>query len=117
MSGIVHFLAATESNGTMWRRSIIKNSTQRSERCPEIFGEQHRLFPGGEVTALVDLVVVNQIGVRLFYPTTRRLVELVRECRHGDWNLDTLGIHTIKGGRTGYVSGPPSEVKGAVISP
>lgn len=70
-----------------------------------------------EVTALVDLVVVNQIGVRLFYPTTRRLVELVRECRHGDWNLDTLGIHTIKGGRTGYVSGPPSEVKGGVISP
>lgn len=34
-----------------------------------------------EVTALLDLVVVNQIGVRLFYPTTRRLVELVRECR------------------------------------
>ena len=85
-------LLRLNSNGTMWRRSIIKNSTQRSERCPEIFGEQHRLFPGGEVTALVDLVVVNQIGVRLFYPTTRRLVELVRECRHGDWNLDTLGI-------------------------
>src|SRR5277367_6216460 len=36
---------------------------QRSECCAHLFGEDLGLLPGGEVAALVDCVVVGEVGV------------------------------------------------------
>src|SRR5437762_13431147 len=37
---------------------------QRPERFPHLGGEEHRLLPGREVGALIELVVVDEIGIR-----------------------------------------------------
>src|SRR5262245_30468900 len=58
-------------------------STERPEGRSHLFGEQLRLFPGGEVATLVDLVEVDQIGVDLLRPAARRLEDLAREHREG----------------------------------
>src|SRR5882672_9747404 len=51
--------------------------TQRPERRPHLRAEELRLFPGREVTAFVELVVVDELGKRPLRPTARGLVELV----------------------------------------
>ncbi len=43
------------------------------------------------MTALLDLVVVDEIGIRTLRPIPRRLVEFVREDAHGSWDFDALG--------------------------
>lgn len=43
------------------------------------------------MTALVDLVVVDELGIRPFRPTPRRLVEFVGEDAYGNRNGDALG--------------------------
>jgi hypothetical protein len=48
------------------------------------------------VAALVELVVINQIGICFFSPTPRRLIELVRKDAHGNWKGNFFGI-TIAG--------------------
>jgi hypothetical protein len=50
-----------------------------------------RLFPGREVPALPDLVVIHELRIRPLCPIPRRLVEFVREDAHGNRNGDTLG--------------------------
>jgi hypothetical protein len=42
---------------------------ERPEARADLFTEQVGLFPGGEVSALLDLVVVDEVGVRLLRPT------------------------------------------------
>jgi hypothetical protein len=44
---------------------------QGPERHPELFREQFRLLPGGEVAALVDLVEVDEVGVGTLGPAAR----------------------------------------------
>src|SRR5262245_23750549 len=65
-------------------------------QCPEaradLFGEELRLFPGGEVAALVDLVVVDEVGVGPFGPAPRRLVLLARKDARGHRDGHALGI-------------------------
>src|SRR3954471_18398926 len=56
---------------------------KRAEPRAQLGGVQLRLLPGGEVAALVELVVVDQVGVGLLCPTPRHLIELVREDAHG----------------------------------
>src|SRR2546430_10413109 len=58
--------------------------TQRLERGAHLAAERRRLLPGGEVTALVELVVMNELGIGLFRPTPRCLIQLVRIGAHGD---------------------------------
>jgi hypothetical protein len=36
--------------------------SQGPERCPELLDEELRLFPGGEVAALVDFVEIDEVG-------------------------------------------------------
>ena len=36
---------------------------KRPERGAEFLGEELRLLPGGEVAALVDLVVIDEVGI------------------------------------------------------
>jgi hypothetical protein len=42
------------------------------------------------VAAFVELVVVDEVGVRLLHPTLRRLVELVRKRARRNRDLDAL---------------------------
>ena len=51
-------------------------------------GEQFRLFPCREMTALVGLVEVDEVVVGVLHPVARRLEELVREHAVGDRELD-----------------------------
>ena len=61
---------------------------QRSEARAHFLGEELRLLPGGEVSALGKRVVVDQFGIRPLRPTLRGWVELVRKDAHGDRDAD-----------------------------
>src|SRR5207248_5721485 len=50
------------------------------ERRTDLFAEELRLFPGGEVPALVDLVEVDDVWVGLLDPAARRPPDLAGEC-------------------------------------
>src|SRR5436190_9823686 len=63
---------------------------KRAEPRAQFGGVQLRLLPGGEVPASVDLVEVDEVGVRLLRPAPRGLVDLVREDAHGDRDGDVL---------------------------
>ncbi len=52
---------------------------KRLERSADLCAEELRLFPGGEVPALVDLVEVGDVGVRLLDPAARGLPDLAGE--------------------------------------
>src|SRR5918997_2343356 len=45
--------------------------TERPECGPDLLGEEFGFLPGGEVTALVDLVEVGEVGVGLLGPAAR----------------------------------------------
>jgi hypothetical protein len=63
---------------------------QWSEAGTKFFGEELRLLPGGEVTALGKLVVVDELGICPLRPTARCLEELVRKGARGHGDLDAL---------------------------
>src|SRR5687768_101667 len=65
-------------------------SSHRAERCPELLREELGLLPGGKVAALVDLIEVDEVGVRLLRPTPRRLILLAGKDAHGHRNGDAL---------------------------
>ena len=50
-----------------------------------------RLFPCGEMTALRQRVVVNELRIRLFRPAPETRIEFVREDAHGNRDLDAFG--------------------------
>src|SRR5436190_13172107 len=56
---------------------------KRAEPRAQLGGVQLRLLPGGEVPAAVDLVEVDEVGVRLLRPASGSPVELVGEDAHG----------------------------------
>ena len=49
-----------------------------------------RLFPGREVPAFVELVVVDELRIRLLCPAPRGWIEFVREDAHGNRDGDAL---------------------------
>ena len=55
--------------------SVLRRA-QRSERNAHLVAEDFRLFPGGEVAAFVELVVMNEFGERPLGPAARRLIDL-----------------------------------------
>jgi hypothetical protein len=50
------------------------------------------LFPGRKVPALVDLVVMDQFGIRPLRPAPWSRIEFVREDAHGNRDGDAFGI-------------------------
>src|SRR6266481_5838286 len=56
--------------------------TQRLETGAELCHERLRLLPCGEVSTLLDPVVMNELGIRFLGPALRRLIELVRKGGH-----------------------------------
>src|SRR5260370_14498402 len=70
---------------------------QRPERRPHLGGEQVWLFPGGEVAAPVEGVVVDEVvGVGALGPAAGGLIELVREDADGKRNRDGLGVEEVR---------------------
>src|SRR5262249_45890136 len=67
-------------------------SAECAERRADLFGEELRLFPGGEMAALVGLVVVDEVGVGPLGPAARRLILLAREDARGHRDGDALGV-------------------------
>src|SRR6266480_2755004 len=54
---------------TVFVRAARRNrSAQRSEPVAELGGVQLRLLPGGEVPTAIDLVEVDEVGIRLLRP-------------------------------------------------
>src|SRR5262245_43447132 len=67
-------------------------SAQRPEASANFFREQLWLLPGREVSTLLDLVVVDELGIRRLDPAPRRLVRLARKDAHGHRDRDAFGI-------------------------
>src|ERR1700730_5676552 len=65
---------------------------KRAEPRTNLFREELRLLPGREVPASVNLVVVDQVGVRAVYPAPRSLVQLLREHGHSGRDRHALGV-------------------------
>src|SRR5437588_6100314 len=61
-----------------------------SEASPDFFREGLRLFPGRKVTALIEPVVVNELGIGALRPAPRSLVELFGKRADGDRNGNML---------------------------
>jgi N-acetylglucosamine-6-sulfatase len=86
---------------------------QRSEALADVFGQQLRLLPRGEMAALVAFAVVDQLRIRAFGPAARQMVQIVREGTHGYGDLHALGSEESQlvlpvepGGRNGGVGQP-----------
>jgi len=65
---------------------------QRLEPCAQLFHKKLRLFPCREVTAFVELVVVDEVRVGLLDPAPRRRVKLFREDADGHRDGDAPGL-------------------------
>jgi len=76
----------TDIHGAHHRRApqISDRFAQRSERGPDLGAKQLRLFPGGEVPALIHLVEVDQIAIGASRPCLRGAIDVFRKYRDGD---------------------------------
>src|SRR5262245_13917259 len=83
--GVLRSLAIGGATG--WSRVA-----QRLESGANFSHEQSRLFPGREVAALLDLVVIDEVGIRLLRPVPRGLILLPRKDGYGYRNLDAFGV-------------------------
>src|SRR5678815_3107444 len=72
------------------RRSV--SWPHRLEAGTQLLAKELGLFPGREVPALVDLVVMNELGKRLLGPALRARVELVGEDADGRRDGDALHV-------------------------
>jgi hypothetical protein len=57
---------------------------ERPKRRAHLLREELRLFPGGEVSALVDLMEVDQVAIGSPRPCLRGSIDVVRKHRDGD---------------------------------
>jgi len=57
----------------------------------ELGGEKLRLFSGGEGSAFVGLVAIDELRIRPLCPISRALIELVGKSAHGDRDGHVLG--------------------------
>src|ERR1051325_2072322 len=71
---------------------FLRYAAQGPERRPELGREELRLLPRREVPAFVDLVVVDELGIRLLGPAPRRLILLAWKDRHGYRDLDAFDV-------------------------
>src|SRR5215831_11756581 len=64
---------------------------QRFERGADFRAKQLRLLPRRKMAALVDLVEIDQLGISLLRPASRRLIVLTRKNGDGGRNRDIGG--------------------------
>src|SRR6516225_11307128 len=67
-------------------------SAHRPEARADLFAEELRLLPRGEVAALVNFVEVDGVGVGALRPASRSLVLLAWEDADSHWNGDALDV-------------------------
>ena len=65
---------------------------ERPQPRAQLFHEELRLVPCREVAALVEFVVVDELGIRTLRPAPRCLVELAGKDTHRDRDSDVLEI-------------------------
>src|SRR6202042_2874129 len=65
---------------------------QYPEGRANFLGKEHRLLPGREVPAPVELVVVDEVGVSTLGPAARGLVDLAGKYAHAGRDGDVLGV-------------------------
>src|SRR4030095_7305629 len=65
---------------------------KRCECSPDFLCEKLRLFPGREMATFVELVVMDELGIRPLCPGPRRGIDLVWENADGDWDRDVFGV-------------------------
>src|SRR4029077_6423419 len=73
------------------RRVFLKSLTQRPERGSELRAEKLWLFPGREVTALID-VEIDQVPIGVPGPCLRGSIDLLRKYRDGHRERDLGGL-------------------------
>src|SRR5258706_1859662 len=61
----------------------VADSSQRSEGSSDLLTKKFRLFPGREVTALRESVVVDQFGIGFLCPGLRGCIDLIGKHAHG----------------------------------
>ena len=61
---------------------------KRSECRAKLGNENFRLLPSGEVSALLDTVVIHELGISFLRPAERSFVELIREHAYGNRDFD-----------------------------
>src|SRR5215216_1288800 len=83
---------APSSEGMWTREKTAIGLAKRPERRSQLVREDLRLLPGSEVTAPVDLVEVDEIGIGALGPAPRRPVLLAREDGYGDRDVHALGV-------------------------
>ena len=66
------------------------DSSQRSEGSSDLLTKKFRLFPGREVTALRESVVVDQFGIGFLCPGLRSCIDLIGKNAHGSRDRDTF---------------------------
>src|ERR1700722_19726882 len=67
-------------------------SAERPEAGSDLRRKALRLLPGSEVSALGELIVVDQFRIRPLCPAPRGWIKFVREDAHGDRDGDALGV-------------------------
>src|ERR1019366_8185274 len=66
--------------------------SERFEPRAHLFRKELRLLPRSKVSTFVELVVMDQFGIRPLCPTARGWIEFVREDAHGNRDGDAFGI-------------------------
>src|SRR5215471_8543030 len=83
-----HDVSATRDEALGIRGFLI---AQRFEACANLFTEELRLLKRGEVPALREPVVVDQLRIRTFGPAPRSRIEFIRKNAHRNRDGDALG--------------------------
>src|SRR5262245_34625162 len=99
--------AATAMNRVVFMRILIWEGSgrrlgslrvpERSERGGQLGREELGLLPCGEVSALVDLVEVSQLGIGAPRPCLRGSIDVLRKYRDGDRQRDLGGLLRARG--------------------
>jgi hypothetical protein len=69
---------------------FVSRSAQGTKRRAQLGREELRHFPGREVPAFVEPVVMDELGVSPFCPTPQSCIDLIREDAHGNRDDDVL---------------------------
>src|SRR5689334_2315209 len=93
------------------------SGAQAFEGSPHFLDEQVRLFPGREVAALGEAPIMEQLGIGLFGPALRRLVDLIGEGADGHRNLDAPDVEKAALVHMGIIPVKPRRGDGGVGQP
>src|SRR5438132_7781632 len=83
-------LARDSAHAMRAPKSCSDRLAERFERGPELGGEELGLLPRREVAALVELVVMDELGIGALRPAPRGRIDLVWKDAHGNRDGDVF---------------------------